>query len=83
MSMGIPFITNSGVGDIDSLVNQYKTGIVIKDQTETAYREAIKSIPALLEQDTEIIRNVAKTKYSLDFGVASYYNIYNQLMQKP
>jgi glycosyltransferase involved in cell wall biosynthesis len=82
MSMGIPFITNSGVGDIDKLVNEYKTGILIKDHTETGYHEAIKSIPALLEQDTEICRNVAKTKYSLDFGVASYYQIYNQLMQK-
>jgi glycosyltransferase involved in cell wall biosynthesis len=82
MSMGIPFITNSGVGDIDKLVNEYKIGIVVKDQTEASYREAIGSIPALLEQDSEISKNVAKTKYSLEYGVTSYYKIYNQLIQK-
>jgi glycosyltransferase involved in cell wall biosynthesis len=81
MSMGIPFITNSGVGDIDLLVNEYKVGIAIKEQTEAAYSEAIESIPALLKQDIEVSKEVAKTKYSLEFGVASYFNIYNQLKQ--
>jgi glycosyltransferase involved in cell wall biosynthesis len=83
MSMGIPFISNSGVGDIDKLVNDFKVGIAIKDQTEAEYQKAIGLIPSLLEQDSEVSRNVAKTLYSLENGVASYRKIYDQIIQNP
>jgi glycosyltransferase involved in cell wall biosynthesis len=82
MSMGIPIITNSGVGDIDQLVNDYNIGIAIKDQTKTSYREAIQSIPAMLDTDPEIYTNVAKTKYSLEHGIEAYYEIYNKLLKE-
>jgi glycosyltransferase involved in cell wall biosynthesis len=79
MSMGLPFITNSGVGDIDQLINEYKIGITVKDFTETAYLETIKAIPTLLENDKEVSKNVAKPKYSLQYGIELYLKIYNQL----
>jgi glycosyltransferase involved in cell wall biosynthesis len=83
MSMGIPFITNSGVGDIDQLVNEYKIGITITDQTESGYQEAIKAISALIANDNKISKSVAKTKYSLEYGIELYLRIYNQLIQNP
>ena len=75
MSMGIPFITNSGVGDIDLLVNEYKVGIAIKDQTKAAYGEAIESIPALLKQDIEVSKKWQKqnTLWNLELLPTSTY----------
>jgi glycosyltransferase involved in cell wall biosynthesis len=83
MSMGIPFISNTGVGDIDKLVHDYRVGITINDQTQEEYAKAIRSIPVLLEQDHEVSINVARTIYSLETGVASYLKIYDQLIQNP
>ena len=81
MSLGIPFITNSGVGDIDLLVQEHEIGIAIAKQSENSYRDAIRSIPSLLEKGTETYKKLAKTNYSLDFGVSQYLKIYNELKQ--
>ena len=56
-------------------------GLTCGISNHPAYGEAIESIPALLKQDIEVSKEVAKTKYSLEFGVASYFKIYNQLKQ--
>jgi len=79
MSMGIPFISNSGVGDIDSLVEENEVGILIRNQTEADYIEVIKMIPDLLKKNSETFQRIAKTKYSLETGVAAYQQIYNKL----
>ncbi len=79
MAMGIPFISNSGVGDIDSLVEENNIGIIVRNQDEASYHEAVKHIPALMEQNPERYKSIAKTKYSLETGVAAYYEIYHKL----
>ncbi len=83
MSMGIPFITNSGVGDVDTFVERTGTGLLVRDFTKDAYETAISKIPGLLKLDPAVIRNLAMKEYSLDFGLSVYYNVYEQLTAKP
>lgn len=79
MSMGIPFITNSGIGDIDSFIKKNEVGLLVKEFTTSSYHDVIGKIPKLLELNPESIRNVAIEEYSLNHGVGIYHRIYDQL----
>jgi hypothetical protein len=83
LSMGIPIITNSGVGDIDLLVEEDKIGIAIDNLNEKGYLKAIDLIPFILKKEPEIFINVARMKYSLEFGVTTYNEIYGKLKKIP
>lgn len=41
MAMKLPFITNSKIGDVESLSSQYPEGIVLEEFTAAAYQQAI------------------------------------------
>ncbi|HQP04536.1 MAG TPA: glycosyltransferase [Bacteroidales bacterium] len=83
LAMGIPMIVNKGVGDVDSIVEETQTGIVIPDTTQEAYRMAAMQIPELLQKNKEDIRNRAAKILDLKVGAASYKNIYNTLTGDP
>jgi hypothetical protein len=77
--MGIPVITNSGVGDTDEIINKYKSGILIKSFTESEYQNAAYKIPEMLNWDKTQIRSGALEYFSLQKGVESYFKIYESL----
>ena len=79
MSMGIPVITNSGVGDTDEIINKYKSGILIKSFTEEEYSRAANSISDMLEWNKATIREGALEYFSLNRGVEEYAKIYENL----
>jgi len=79
MSMGIPFITNQGIGDTDQIVKETGVGILVDDFTEEAYDGAISQIPALLKKAPESIRQCALDYFNLETGVEKYHEIYKGL----
>ncbi|MDX9942721.1 MAG: glycosyltransferase [Bacteroidales bacterium] len=79
MSMGIPFITNNGIGDTDAILKETGVGIVIDEFTDKAYDEAIGQIAALLRKPQEAIRDCALTHFNLEMGVEQYDKIYGGL----
>jgi len=73
MAMGVPIICNSGVGDTDTIVHKYQSGIVLEELTKKAY------YCINLEDfnfDAAMIRNGAKKVFSLEDGVNKYESIY-------
>ena len=44
MAMGIPLITNNGVGDVETIMNKYNAGIIIHEFTNEAFTEAARQI---------------------------------------
>ena len=79
LSMGIPLIVNSGVGDIDSIVQETQCGILVKEFTSEAFQQAIEAIDDLLKVDKHYLHSVAKKYYSLDDGIERYYQIYDNI----
>lgn len=79
MSMGIPVICNSGVGDVAQHVQHGKTGLVINHCTDKEYDAAIVQLPAILKTSAEAMQQTAKTHYDLENGVARYLKIYNEI----
>jgi glycosyltransferase involved in cell wall biosynthesis len=82
MAMGIPLITNSGVGDVETIVTRYNSGIVIDDLTEKEFEDAIKKIASGEVYDREYIRQGAKEFYSLDSANEKYISIYNSILDQ-
>ncbi len=78
MSMGIPLVTNRGIGDSDAIVQESGVGVLTN---LFHYQEAIDRVMQSSALPTEQIRAAAITHFSLSKGVAAYHEVYQQLME--
>lgn len=77
LSMGIPIITNAGVGDVDSIIQDTKCGVSISNFGNTDY---VMAIADLLENCNLYQKNTvsaANRYFSLRDGVEKYAGVYN------
>jgi len=79
MAMGIPVITNSGVGDTDSIITKYNSGLLVNNFNTDEYINIIEKINNLLKINNESILKGANEYFSLDIGVDSYKKLYGDL----
>jgi glycosyltransferase involved in cell wall biosynthesis len=82
MAMGIPLITNSGVGDVEKIVNQYHSGIIIQQFNEKEYTGVAEKIAASFIFDKANIRNGAKDFFSLTSAIEKYNRIYQNILMQ-
>ena len=77
LSMGIPIVTNAGVGDVDSIIENTKCGVVIPNFNEKEYQQAVLN---LLENRNLYMSNTvaaATSYFSLQDGVEKYAKVYH------
>ncbi len=79
LGCGIPFITNSGIGDSDRIVKETKSGIMIDEFSHTAYKQAISQMNELTSKEKNFFRSVAMHYFSLEGGVKEYAYVYSKL----
>jgi len=80
LSMGIPVICNSGVGDVEDIVKKADAGFVVQNFAEGDFEKAIDHIPYLLKKNAEDIRNAVKETYSLSRGIGLYADCYRKIL---
>jgi len=80
LSMGIPVLSNSGVGDVEDIVKKADAGFIVHDFNESDFEKAIYCIPYLLKKNPEEIRNAVKGMYSLGRGVELYADCYRNIL---
>lgn len=80
LSMGIPVIVNSGVGDVEQTVENARAGYVLHDFKEEDFKKAVEAIPELLKKSPAAIRRAAEPIYSLEKGIQSYLSSYRQIL---
>lgn len=80
LSMGIPVIVNSGVGDVEQTVRTTDAGYVLHGFEEKDFEKAVQSIPALLQKSPAAIRQAAEPIYSLEKGIQLYLSCYRQVL---
>ena len=80
MAMGIPVITNAGVGDVEEVVNKYEAGIVLKELNITEFEKAAAEIASEKKFSKEKIIHGAKEFYSLDNAVEKYLKVYKTIL---
>jgi len=79
LSMGIPIVTNAGVGDVDSIIKETNCGIIISEFNNENYNNAITDLLKNCNLYKENTIQTANTYFSLKDGVEKYATIYNSL----
>lgn len=80
MAMGIPVITNSGVGDVKEIVEKYHSGFVVDGFSDRDFNKIIDKMMSPVLFDPRGIRKGAMAFYALDKAVVSYNELYNEML---
>lgn len=85
LAAGLPVVCNSGIGDMDELVEREKVGVVLRHFDEDAYEKAADEA-LLFAQDPDIrkrCRGVARVYFDLQtVGSERYVNMYRRLAER-
>jgi glycosyltransferase involved in cell wall biosynthesis len=79
MAMGIPIITNSGIGDSDKIVQDSNAGILINEFKDYFYNLAIDKIDSFSSSYKNIKMDNVIDYFSLERGVKLYNEVYKTL----
>jgi len=81
LACGIPCLSNAGVGDVESILEDNGVGIAIDSFRTEEKRTAIESLVEMSTQPATAARcrDVAESYYSLEAGVDAYNEIYRQV----
>ena len=79
LGMGLPVIANSGVGDVDRIIEDTNSGILVQEFTNEAYERAVDQIDELLKIPVSTLQDAAKKYYSLEEGVKRYDAVYRSM----
>jgi glycosyltransferase involved in cell wall biosynthesis len=81
LATGLPVVCNRGIGDLDDIVEREGVGVLVDGFSEAAYSVAVRRLARLLEDPglAERCRRLAETRYSMDFGVGAYRQLYDDL----
>ena len=79
MAMGIPIISNAGIGDIDQILSDTGSGLLVHDFTNENYNRIINQLDVFLAIDKTKIIAASREYFSLKKGIECYYSIYEEL----
>jgi glycosyltransferase involved in cell wall biosynthesis len=80
MAMGIPVITNAGIGDVEEITTKYNAGIVLKDLNTIEYETTASLISQEKKFNKEEIIRGAKEYYDLDAAIQKYLYVYKKIL---
>lgn len=78
MSMGIPIICNSGIGDTDIIVRESKAGFVVDKLNRKSYLDVVKQLD--MRMDKSSIQAGAIKWYSLQSAIDKYESVYKKVL---
>ncbi len=79
-AMGIPFVCNTNVGDVEHIVKNNGLGLSVSEFSDNVFRQCIKEICGNLTYNPEELRNIAYNLFSLETGVKTYSEVYENLL---
>jgi glycosyltransferase involved in cell wall biosynthesis len=79
LGMGIPVVCNSGVGDVERIVRDTQSGLLVDKFEDAEYDKVISQIDSLIQTPPEKLRAAAEKYYSLKEGVKRYSEVYKRI----
>jgi len=77
LALGLPVVTNTGVGDVDRAVGEICAGVLISQFDDEAYRQALDRL-ATFTANRGSLRDGARRWFDLDQGIQRYDAIYRE-----
>jgi len=78
--MGIPIITNSGVGDVDVVMHQNPTGVLVESFDIEHYQNAVNQLLDLTDKKETEVRELACNYFSLEQGISIFELVYKNIL---
>ena len=78
LAMNIPVFTNTGIGDVNEIIQKTNGGVIINDFSIEEYDRSISTMLQLSNEQILSIREKAKAYYDLDLAVGNYCDVYEQ-----
>ena len=82
MAMGIPVITNSGVGVVEEIVDKYQAGFVLKQLNKEEFLRVTDLLASGIMFDKALIRQGAQEFYALEKATEKYSQVYHQIFSR-
>ena len=82
---GLPVVCNTGVGDLDQLMEENRAGALLREFTSAAYLKALDEIEVMRGEErlAERLRGVARREFDLiDVGRTRYRRLYERLTNR-
>ncbi len=76
LSMGVPIITNTNIGDVDAIIHQTNCGVTIRHFNQVDYQIAVDNLLRNLDSYRDNTVSTAMTYFSLMDGVEKYDAVY-------
>jgi glycosyltransferase involved in cell wall biosynthesis len=83
LACGLPLVINSGIGDSDTLVEEYGAGVLIKGFAGEDYAGAATKLDQIMSEPDlrNTIRSVAAELFDLEtVGIERYADLYNRVL---
>ena len=80
MNLGIPIICNSGVGDVDEIMEKSMPELLVKDFSNKEYERVINLITNNYKPNQKTIIETSHSYYSLEKGVEKYKEVYKEIL---
>ena len=80
MNLGIPIICNSGVGDVDEIMEKSMPELLVKEFSNKEYERVIDLIANNYKPNQKTIIETSHSYYSLKKGVEKYKEVYKSIL---
>ena len=80
MNLGVPIICNSGVGDVDEIMEKSMPELLVKEFSNKEYERVIDLIANNYKPNQKTIIETSHSYYSLDKGVEKYKEVYKEIL---
>ncbi len=77
LAMGIPVVSNKGIGDIEDLTVRFNAGITIENSNLNNFNE--NDLKFVLNIDNKILREQSRKYLSLEFAIEQYLEVYKSI----
>jgi glycosyltransferase involved in cell wall biosynthesis len=85
LASGLPIVSNSGIGDLDVMIEKDKVGAIVREFNEAAYLQALSVVDAMRQtgQVAARCRATAANRFDLaTVGGPKYRRLYRRLMEQ-
>lgn len=80
LAMGLPVVTNGGIGDVEPILDTVGGGLVVDGFDPAIYEGVVNRLDTVLSLPPQYIRARAMQVYDLRTAVASYANLYRNVL---
>ncbi len=82
-AMGLPVVSTPNVSDVEQIIRSERVGVIVREHSQAAYREALQELRELLDDEdlASRCRKAAETHYQLDSACQSQVALYHRLTE--